>query len=289
MNSKFKLLTPRRQTLLALAIIGILCAFYLDLNPAQLISSDGWKIASDFFAAAFHPALSYQDTNASATWDPLLLKAAKGMLRTFQYALMAMSVSLIGGLIFGFLGSKKWWPQRRKPIISALLNTAYIATRAIMAFARSIHELIWGLLFVTAIGLSAEAAVIAIAIPYSGTLGKIFSEILDEQDTLSTRTLRDIGSNSITAFLFGTVVASLPDILTYTLYRFECALRASAILGFIGIETIGYYISAAANELHWREVWTYLYVLIAVMILIDRWGAAIRHRLTTHNINTCLT
>ena len=138
------------------------------------------------------------------------------------------------------------------------------------------------------IGLSAEAAIIAIAIPYSGTLGKIFSEILDEQDSLATRTLRDIGSNSITAFLFGTVVASLPGILTYTLYRFECALRASAILGFIGIETIGYYISAAANELHWREVWTYLYVLIIVMILIDRWGAAIRHRLTNHQA-TCLT
>ena len=287
-SSKFRVLTPRRSTLLVLAATGLVCAIYLKLNPAQLLSGDGWKIASDFFAAALNPALEYEDGPAGAGWDPLLVKAAKGMLRTFQYALMAMSISLIGGLIFGFLGSHRWWPREPGRITKIILHTIYISTRAVMAFSRSIHELIWGLLFITAIGLSAEAAVIAIAIPYSGTLGKIFSEILDEQNPLTFQTLRDTGASAFSAFLFGTVAGAIPDLLTYTLYRFECALRASAVLGFVGIETIGYYIFASGNELHWREVWTYLYILIIVMIIVDRWGASVRRRLNAHTAAACI-
>lgn len=282
------LLTPRRSTLLVLAASGLICAVYLNLNPAQLLSPDGWKIAKDFFSAALHPAMEYEDGPARPGWDPLLVKAAKGMLRTFQYALMAMSVSIIGGLIFGFLGSRRWWPRSAGKTTRTLLRSLYIATRAVMAFSRSIHELIWGLLFITAIGLSAEAAVIAIAIPYSGTLGKIFSEILDEQDPLPSGTLRSMGAPAFSAFIFGIAAGALPDLISYTLYRFECALRASAVLGFVGIETIGYYIFASGNELHWREVWTYLYFLIVVMIIVDRWGAVVRRRLNAHNTAACI-
>lgn len=280
--------TSRRRTLLVLAVTGILCAWYLKVNPADLVSNKGWKIAGDFFSAALHPALSYEDGPVPDDWEPLLVKAARGMTCTLQYAVAAISLALVGGIALGFLGSRRWWPEsaRRGPGRLAF-NTLYAVSRTVMAFTRSIHELIWGLLFITAIGLSPEAGIVAIAIPYSGTLGKIFSEILDEQSPRPAESLHAIGSGSFTAFLFGTVTGALPDLITYTLYRFECALRASAILGFVGIETIGYYIKVAGNELHWREVWTYLYLLIFVMIVIDRWGAAVRRRLAPHASTTC--
>ncbi len=278
----------RRRVLIILAVAGLLCAWYLKLNPADLVSHKGWKIAGNFFSAALRPALTYEDGPVPDDWEPLLVKAARGMARTFQYAVASLSLALLGGIILGFLGSRRWWPESaRRGFPQGLFNMLYAVSRAVMAFTRSIHELIWGLLFITAIGLSPEAGIVAIAIPYGGTLGKIFSEILDEQSARPSDALRAIGSGPVTAFLFGTVTGALPDLLTYTLYRFECALRSSAILGFVGIETIGYYIKVAGDELHWREVWTYLYVLILVMIVVDRWGAAVRRRLAPHASATC--
>ena len=70
-----------------------------------------------------------------------------------------------------------------------------------------------------------------------------------------------------------------PDLITYSFYRFECALRASAVLGFVGIETIGLSIQLSHEEFYYREVWTYFYLLLAMIVIVDLWGAAIRKRL----------
>jgi phosphonate transport system permease protein len=63
------------------------------------------------------------------------------------------------------------------------------------------------------------------------------------------------------------------------MYRFECALRASAVLGFFGLPTIGFYLSASFENLHYREVWTFLYALIVLVVITDCWSAAMRRRL----------
>ena len=143
---------------------------------------------------------------------------------------------------------------------------------------RSIHELLWAVLFLTAVGFSPIAAVISIAIPFSGTFAKIFSEMIDEQPRDTSELLRAIGGSAFQAFWIGLVPRALPDLLTYAFYRFECALRSSAVLGFLGIESIGMYIKLSFENLHYREVWAYLYALGILLIIVDRWSAAIRKR-----------
>jgi phosphonate transport system permease protein len=71
---------------------------------------------------------------------------------------------------------------------------------------------------------------------------------------------------------------ALPDIGAYSFYRFECALRSSAILGFFGPETLGKFIRLAWNENHYGEVWTYLYTLFALILLADWWSGVLRRR-----------
>ena len=71
----------------------------------------------------------------------------------------------------------------------------------------------------------------------------------------------------------------MPNLITYSFYRFECALRASAVLGFVGIETIGLYIQLSHEEFYYREVWTYFYLLLILIVVVDFWGAEIRKRL----------
>jgi phosphonate transport system permease protein len=150
-----------------------------------------------------------------------------------------------------------------------------------MSLLRSIHELIWALLILSAIGVSPLAGMVALALPFSGTLGKVFSELIDEEARDAAAALKAIGHRPVQTFLCGTLPAALPNLITYSFYRFECALRSSAVLGFVGIETIGLYIELSHEEFYYREVWTYLYLLLALIVLVDFWGAGIRKRLNS--------
>ena len=80
-------------------------------------------------------------------------------------------------------------------------------------------------------------------------------------------------------FLFGLLPQALPDMTAYTFYRFECALRSSAGLGFFGFPTLGYHLSASFENLYFREALTYLYVLFALVLLVDWWSGRIRKEL----------
>jgi phosphonate transport system permease protein len=134
----------------------------------------------------------------------------------------------------------------------------------------------WALLFISAVGTSPLAAVLALAIPYGGTLAKVFSELLDEASASAGEVMRMTGGRGFAAFWGGVVPQALPDLVTYTLYRFECSVRSSAVLGFVGIPTLGYQISAAFEDGHFREIWSYLYALLFVVILIEWWGSRVR-------------
>jgi phosphonate transport system permease protein len=143
---------------------------------------------------------------------------------------------------------------------------------------RSIHELIWAVLFLAAFGLSHLSAAIAIAIPFGGTLAKIFSEMIDEAPRDVAHALRGSGASAPQVYLLGLLPRALPDMTAYAFYRFECALRSSAILGFFGYPTLGFYIAASFENLHYGEVWTYLYTLLVLVILVDWWSGALRKR-----------
>ncbi len=273
----------RRWVILGGIVAVFICSWWLELKPQGLLPPDAsrWDRTGRFFAAALSPALDYQDELTPDDAPPILLKALHGAGLTLRYAAAAMSLAVPVGLVLGFLGSRSWWPQPRPPLSSLLLGFLFTASRSLMTLTRSIHELIWALLFLSAFGVSPLAGMIALAMPFSGTLGKVFSELIDEEALDSARALRAIGHRPVQIFLIGILPRALPNLITYTAYRFECALRSSAVLGFVGIETIGLYIELSHEEFYYREVWTYLYVLLAMIIIADLWGAAIRRRLHT--------
>ncbi|MGK0184240.1 MAG: phosphonate transport system permease protein [Verrucomicrobiales bacterium] len=280
MNStvRQRYLGSRRATLLGIGIAAALCAWLLGFDPRRLVEGNSLKLAGEFFAAAFRPAVDYESPVDGAA--PFLLVALESVLITLRFALLAMTVAVPCAMLLTLFATTSWWPDvSRRPLLQAILRMTYIVTRVIIAFARSIHELIWGLLFITAVGLSSEAGVIAVAIPFSGILAKIYSEMLEEHARDSQEALAAIGAGSFAAFFFGLVPRALPDLVSYTFYRLECALRTAAVFGFIGIETIGYRIKLSSDEFHYREIWTYLYLLFAAVALIEWWGASIRKRL----------
>lgn len=152
--------------------------------------------------------------------------------------------------------------------------------RLLATAVRSVHELMWALLFLSAIGTSPFAAVCAMALPYGGTLAKVFSELLDEGESSAAEVIRAAGGGGFVAFITGVFTRALPDLATYALYRLECAIRSSAVLGFVGIPTLGYEIKTAYEDGHYREIWTYLYALLLLVVFFEWWGARVRSLLT---------
>ena len=274
------------MTLILAVVLFVGGLFVLGAKPGDLKPSEGGlQLAGKFVKAAFQPALDYEADDLSASAPPFWEKVGRSLALTLRYAVVAMSLAVVGGIVFGILGSRAWWPaiaRRSGPgrMLLWLLRIIRLLVRGCATLARSVHELLWALLFITAVGTSPLAAVLAIALPYGGTLAKVFSELLDEQDPSASGVLRSSGAGSFGAFIVGVGVRTFPDLVTYALYRLECAVRSSAILGFMGIPTLGYHIATAYEDGHLREIWTYLYVLLIAVIVVDQWGALVRKRLS---------
>lgn len=264
--------------MLGIALIAGLCMWSLGLAPGVLFDSS-FRFAGKFFASAFQPALVYEDP-LPGTPRPFLIDALFSLAATFRLALLAMCVSVPCGAVLAIFASSAWWPDlKRHPALTIPLRALYYSSRAFIAFARSIHELLWGLLFITAIGLSTGAAIAAVAIPYSGILAKIYAEMLEEHSRDSQNALRAVGASGLAGFAYGLLPRALPDLISYSFYRLECALRSAAVFGFIGVETIGTKIFFATQDRHYSEVWTYLYLLVGACALLEWWGHAIRRRI----------
>jgi phosphonate transport system permease protein len=80
----------------------------------------------------------------------------------------------------------------------------------------------------------------------------------------------------VQTFAFGLLPTALPDMAAYAFYRFECALRSSAILGFFGFETLGLYLKQSFNNGYYGEVWTFLYAVFVLVLVVDAWSGRLR-------------
>lgn len=277
---KSPLLGKRRSLLLWITLITLICGALIGLKPDSLINGN-FKLASDFFKASLSPAIEYENPVTGA--EPFLKTVFNSLIATLKFAILAMSVSIPLGAVLAFFSTTAWWPDNlSSKFYTIILRTLYITARLWIAFARSIHELIWGILFITAIGLSTEAAIIAVTIPFSGILAKIYAEIFEEHTKEVQNMFRSIGAGYFTSFVLGILPLAFPDLVSYTFYRLECAFRTAAVFGFVGIETIGYRIKLSSDEFHYHEVWTYLYVLFFTVAIIEWWGAKIREKLNSN-------
>ncbi len=147
--------------------------------------------------------------------------------------------------------------------------------RVACAALRAVHELFWALLLMQVFGLSATTGVLAIALPYAGICAKVYSEIIEEADLSALRVLPP-GTGLVSAFAY----ARLPDLAgrfaDYTLYRLECGLRSSLVLGFIGLPTMGFALESAFRQGRYAEAGALLLVVYALIgtrrLWVRRWS-----------------
>ncbi|MFE4107648.1 PhnE/PtxC family ABC transporter permease [Almyronema epifaneia] len=256
---------------LAGTLIAIAVSFGLTgWGQRSLVNLGGWPQFWQFLQASWQPELSPE----------FLHLIGQATLVTLAYAVCGTVLSLALGLVAGILASAVWWrtlwpqPQRFHPG-----QPIWLTIRAALAAPRAIHELIWGLFFLNLLGLDPLVAVLAIAIPFSAIVAKVFSEILDETPHEPLQALISAGVPPLSAFCYGLLPQALPNLLSYSFYRFECSLRSAAILGVIGAGGLGYQILLSLQSLRYQELWTSFYALILLNGAVDAWSGLLRRQL----------
>ena len=238
--------------LVSLVIINLLSITW----PPSLINTGGATLFLKMWRGLLHLDLSL----------PTLKIGLRSLWITLSYALAAISLSCLIALSLSFVACGIWI---KKPWVVGLFNH-------IIRSLRAVHELVWAWLFVASIGLTPWSGILALTLPYAGYLAKIYTELFKEVPQAPIKTLASHGASGIQQFFYGYLPLALPEMLSYTMYRLECAIRSSAVLSFVGLGGIGFQIQIALQDTHFEQVWTYLILLITLVWLIDQWSYQIR-------------
>jgi phosphonate transport system permease protein len=157
---------------------------------------------------------------------------------------------------------------------------AYYAARAIIGLARAVPDLVWALLFVTAVGLGPFPGGLALGVHSVGMLGRLFAETIEQMDMAPIQALELTGARRIQVFSHGIVPTLLPALLGISLYRLDENIRSSLVLGFVGAGGIGFQLLSAMNLFQYQDVSLLLIIIFVVVLGAERISAALRERLT---------
>ncbi|CDF82872.1 ABC transporter permease [Pseudomonas knackmussii B13] len=257
-------------TLLALALLwpGVRLS---ELNLGALFSGDSAHTMAGFLAGFWPPAhdSEFLAILGRATLETLAIATA-GMalawLIAFPASLLATRALSLSALPRAGLPAR-WARALRWPV------------RALLIVLRSIPEIVWALLFVRAVGLGATAGVMAIAITYGGMLGKVYAEIFESVDPRPTRALLLGGGSRLGAFAYGVLPQAAAEMISYTVYRWECAIRASVVMGFVGAGGLGQQVDLSLRMFAGGEVASLLLTFLVLVLGADRLSRFLRRRL----------
>jgi phosphonate transport system permease protein len=227
--------TPLARTAAIFLGIALVCLFFADI---AITTSDPWGELGRLLGAFATPDFYSTESLGLA------------LAYTLAFALLGVSLANVVGFLLALIFHCR-------------------AVRVGCAFVRAVHELFWALIFLQVFGLSPLTGMLAIAVPYAGIIAKVYAEILEEADPAPVRAL-PAGVGRASAFLFVRLPGVWAHFRTYSMYRLECGIRSSAVLGFIGLPTLGFHLETAFKEGQYSEVSALLilfYIVIATMRL----------------------
>jgi phosphonate transport system permease protein len=204
------------------------------------------------------------------SWPLVLQPALDASLVTLYIGLLGTTLSIPAALILAVLGSRATAPG----------PWTYQASRSIMSTLRAVPEVVYALIFVTAVGLGPFAGVLALVVHNAGVMGKLWSEAMDEVERGPLQALRANGATGPQVVLHAVVPAVVPQFVGLLLYRFDVNVRASLVLGLVGAGGIGFLINQAVNLFRFDQMVTYIGIVLVLIIAVDQLSSAVRRRIS---------
>lgn len=228
----------------------------------------GWDSFVDFWAAAVAPRVD----------GPFLALTARAALTTVSLAVLGTVLALlVGALLAPFMCRLRWEDRRSGHAVARFTGAG---AQGLSVGLRGWHELVWGLALTQVLGLDPIVAVLAIGLPFGGVTARVFADMLDTAAPAPGRLARASGGGRWLSVMVALVPAARADLASYAFYRLECALRSAAILGLLGLGGLGAELALSFQSLHFDEVWTFIWALVIIGGVADRFSAAVRRRAT---------
>lgn len=265
---------PEALRRFSIAVIGLAILWPMmqlaQFDVFALFEDSNLKVFTNFLIQFFPP-------NLQLSFLALVLKAT---LETLAMATAGIALAMLMAIPLGLIITYSLSISRIGPASGhRIAKLGRYLARMLMLLLRGIPEIVWALLLVRVFGLGPIAGVLAIAITYGGMLAKVYSEILETENTLPARALLMLGSGRINAFLYGLLPGASQELASYTIYRWECAVRASVVMGFVGAGGLGQLMDQSMKMLNGGEVSTILIMFLLLVLLADYISLFIRRQL----------
>lgn len=235
---------------LGLIALTVASFWSLDLQLGRLLSWDSAARMGRFLGELLSP-----------NTDPTFLgKLAVASAETLAMSALGTLLAAIGGIALALPASRSH-PGDRAPF-------RWLA-RLVLNALRSIPELVWAALLLISAGLGPFAGTLALALHTTGVLGRLFAESVENAPTHAGDALRVQGVGEVRVFMYATLPTVLPQLMSYTLYRWENNIRAAAVLGVVGGGGLGQMLAFHMGLFQMRETSSVLLAMIALVVLVD--------------------
>jgi len=237
-----------RYALPLLLIAAVIGSFvFLQLEASALFSRDGLGQMAEYASGFLEPDLS--GTHLRAIGYAAMETLAMSAIGTLLAAMLGLALALPASGRFGLLG---------KGLSRLLLNAL-----------RAIPELVWAALMVLAAGLGPNAGTLALALHTAGVLGRLFAEALENTPSAPAEALRLSGSDRISAFCYGTLPVLWPQLMAYSLYRWENNIRMASVLGFVGAGGLGQMLYMSLSLFQQAQASTVILAMLLMVLAVD--------------------
>jgi phosphonate transport system permease protein len=247
--------------------------FWADFGSPVWGLSWGERLALIVSGDRIDPARS----NLRLIWDEFLGNSewqhARVFVSLFETLLMAVLgtlIAAIAALPLAFLAARNFTPGM----------AARFATRRLMDFVRAVDSLIWSLIFIRSFGLGPLTGSLAIGVTDAGSLGKLFSEALENIDQKQVEGVQSVGASRAQTWRFGVIPQILPVLVSQSLYYLESNTRSATVIGALGAGGIGLMlVETMRTSRDWENVAYIIALIIALVIAMDTLSSWLRRRL----------
>ena len=243
--------------ILALVLLVAMSFFSLPLHWADFFQLEAIRTSKEFLSGFSPP-----ETDAGF------------LTKTVWATLETLSMSAVGTLIAAFVGVFIALPASGR-----LGKVAQIATRGMLNILRSIPELVWASILLIVAGLGPFAGTLALAFHTTGVLGRLFADAFENCPPLPEMSLRINGVRPVPAFLYATLPQNIPQMLSYSLYRWENNIRAAAILGVVGAGGLGQMLKYHLSLFQMHQAATVILAMLGMVAIVDAFSFAIRRKM----------
>ena len=243
---------------LLLAIVAaVIASFsYLGLDLAALGQADNLGHMADYAARFLQPDLS----------SGHLLAIGRGALETLAMSALGTLLAALAGLLIAL------------PAAGRFGRAAEALARLLLNALRAVPELVWAALMVLAAGLGPNAGTLALALHTAGVLGRLFAEALENTPRAPAEAIRLQGGSQISAFCYGTLPNLWPQLLAYSLYRWENNIRMASVLGFVGAGGLGQMLYVSLSLFQEAQASTVILAMLVLVFGVDALSGWTRQR-----------